>query len=202
MKSCNLYFIRHGKTKANQLSKYCGSTDLSLSDIGISELKELKKVCNYPKGDIYFTTAMKRTNETMKIIYPNVKYSIIEGFREYNFGIFEMKSYEELKLNESYLSWINDDTGEVLCPGGESKKEYKKRIKDTFNDISKDILSKGIENAVFICHGGTIGTILELFYDDSKNFYMWQPRCGEGYKMVITYSEKVNIIDVERIFEV
>ena len=87
MKSCNLYFIRHGKTKANQLSKYCGSTDLSLSDIGISELKELKKVCNYPKGDIYFTTAMKRTNETMEIIYPNVKYSIIEGFREYNFGI-------------------------------------------------------------------------------------------------------------------
>ena len=98
MKSCNLYFIRHGKTKANQLSKYCGSTDLSLSDIGISELKELKKVCNYPKGDIYFTTAMKRTNETMEIIYPNVTTNMIgtEAFPDLlsTFSIMSVKLFE------------------------------------------------------------------------------------------------------------
>lgn len=202
MKSYNLYFIRHGKTKANELSKYCGSTDLSLSKIGVKELEALKVVNNYPEGDIYFTTGMNRTNETMKIIYPNIQYEVIDGFKEYNFGIFEMKSYEELKFNKSYLSWINDEKGEIVCPNGESKKDYRKRVKETFVNITKDIIAKNISNAVFICHGGTIGTILELFYDNSKNFYQWQPRCGEGYKMVVTGKEKIEIIDVERIFEV
>ena len=37
----NIYLIRHGKTPANEQRIYCGSTDMSLSEGGIDELKNL-----------------------------------------------------------------------------------------------------------------------------------------------------------------
>ena len=36
-----LYLIRHGKTQANLEHRYCGSTDLPLSQEGAEELKRL-----------------------------------------------------------------------------------------------------------------------------------------------------------------
>ena len=122
-----------------------------------------------------------------------------------------------IKYIKSYIASKIGTKVVVICYYSRNKKErfngvifnvYPKvftvRLDDgmikSFNYV--DIIAKNISNAVFICHGGTIGTILELFYDNSKNFYQWQPRCGEGYKIVVTGKEKIEIIDVERIFEV
>ena len=43
-----------------------------------------------------------------------------------------------------------------------------------------------------VTHGGTIGMILEMLYDDKKKFYEWQPKNGEGYELTITAYEGVN----------
>lgn len=34
-------------------------------------------------------------------------------------------------------------------------------------------------------HGGSIGMLLEMFYDSKKKFYEWQPSNGEGYELTI-----------------
>ena len=198
MKKIEVILIRHGKTIANEKRLYCGKTDLFLSESGLRELKELEESIDYPKCDEYYTSGAKRANETFKIIYGENKFTELMGFFEYDFGDFEMKSYEDLKKNKSYLNWITDESGDISCPNGESKNNYKKRIKDEFIDFINKLKSKNTNSALLVSHGGTIGTILEEFYDNSKSFYQWQPSFGEGYKVIIeVYDDKFLITKVE-----
>lgn len=189
MSSIDIFLIRHGKTLANEKRLYCGKTDLELSDNGKQELINLRKNINYPDCDAYFTSGAKRANETFKLLYEDRQYSEIKGFFEYDFGDFEMKSYEDLKEDEDYINWIIDESGDVSCPNGESKNKYKKRIKDEFIKFVNYLKDNGINSVLVVSHGGTIGTILEEFYDNSKNFYSWQPSFGEGYKLSVEFLE-------------
>ena len=200
MKQLVVYLIRHGKTKANENHLYCGKSDIELSKKGIEELEEFKKKIKYPKCEILFSSGAKRANETLEILYPGKKYEKINEFWEYDFGDFEMKSYDMLKENEEYIKWITDNEGKVSCPNGESKIEYRKRIKNTFNFFIKKCFTENRNVAILVCHGGTIGTILEIFYDDSKNFYEHQPNCGRGYKINLEQiNNKLEIINIDNI---
>lgn len=186
MKKLNLYLLRHGKTLANEKKLYCGVTDLPLSEKGIEELALLKEKISYPEAEKYFTSGALRANDTIGILYENKDFEEVKGFFEYNFGDFEMKSYEELKDSKDYINWITDKSLNFKCPGGESKEEYRKRIKEEFVIFIKKI--KDVNSALVISHGGTIGTILEEFYDSNKSFYEWQPSYGRGYKLEIEIS--------------
>lgn len=198
MNKVNLYLIRHGKTEGNEKCLYCGYTDLPLSDKGKTELESLKGI--YKVCDSYYTTGLKRTNETLNILFDCDNYSIEEGFKEYNFGDFEMKGYEELKNKKEYIDWIEDVTGKYVIPNGECKNSYRERIKDTFYKFINKIFSKNQKNVALICHGGTIGTILEQFYNNEKNLFDWQPSCGRGYLLEITLeNNKINIVNMEKI---
>lgn len=194
MNNIDVFLIRHGKTMANEQRLYCGKTDLSLSNKGVAELKALKKNLTYPKCDDYYTSGAKRANETFKVLYDNDEFRELEGFFEYDFGDFEMKSYEDLKEDKAYIKWITDEYGEVSCPNGESKINYRKRIKDEFISFINIIKKKKLKSVLLVSHGGTIGTILENFYDNSKDFYSWQPRFGEGYKLKIEILENSFVI--------
>lgn len=189
MKNLKVYLIRHGKTEANEKHLYCGKTDISLSERGKKELYDIKNTVKYPECTSFFSSGAKRANETLEILYPQKTYSEINEFWEYNFGDFEMKSYDMLKENKEYIKWITDKSGQVLCPNGESKSQYKERIKEVFNLFIDMCYSESMRQVVLVSHGGTIGTILEIFYDSSKSFYEHQPACGRGYEIIL---EKVD----------
>ena len=112
-----IYLIRHGKTEANARHLYCGSTDLSLSDAGKAELQQL----HYDIKNVRFlTSGMKRTNETLRILFGDIPYEEDSRFREVDFGIFEMRSYEELKDTPEYQTWLSGDNENNVPPTGES----------------------------------------------------------------------------------
>ena len=72
--------------------------------------------------------------------------------------------------------------------------------KNTFNMFIKKCFTENRNEAILVCHGGTIGTILEIFYDDSKNFYEHQPTCGRGYKINLEQiNNKLEIINIDNI---
>lgn len=185
MKEIELYLIRHGKTYCNEKQLYCGKSDVNLSENGIKDLRESSRSVKYPECDFYFTSGAKRANQTLEIICPEKRYNILENFFEYNFGDFELKGYEELKLLKEYTSWIEDGEEIIKCPNGESKGEFKKRIKEAFISLVKYLIKEEIHLALGVIHGGSIGMILEMLYDDNKKFYEWQPKNGEGYKLTI-----------------
>ena len=166
-----IYLIRHGKTEANEKHLYCGSTDLSLSVAGREELQNIR----YDIKNVRFiASGMKRTNETLQTIFGDVPYEVDERFREVDFGIFEMHSYDQLKDTEEYQVWLNGDNEANIPPQGESGNQMKTRVLNAYSEIKED--------TCIITHGGVIATIMEhLFPGEGKNRYQWQPKPGHGY---------------------
>lgn len=169
-----IYLIRHGKTEANERHLYCGSTDLPLSDAGRAELEKLR----YDIKNVRFiTSGMKRTNETLKILFGDVPYEIEPRFQEVDFGIFEMHSYDELKETPDYQAWLTGDNEANIPPNGESGVQMRERVLQAFSEIQ--------ENTCIITHGGVIASIMEiLFPNEGKNRYQWQPKPGCGYAIL------------------
>ena len=166
-----IYLIRHGKTEANEKHLYCGSTDLSLSEAGKEELRKL----HYDIKNVRFlTSGMKRTNETLRILFGEAPFDVDPRFREVDFGIFEMYSYEQLKDTPTYQEWLTGDNDFNIPSHGESGVQMKKRILEAFSDIKED--------TCIVTHGGVIAALMEhLFPEENKNRYEWQLKNGCGY---------------------
>ena len=167
-----LYLIRHGKTEANLQHRYCGSTDLPLSEIGRRELSEL----HYGIEDVRFViSGMRRTEETLKLLFGDVEYETEPAFKEIDFGVFEMGCYEELKDREDYRAWLTGDNMRNVPPGGESGEQMTQRVLQALPALLA-------RDTVLITHGGVIAAIMDsLFPQEGKTRYEWQPVPGHGY---------------------
>lgn len=169
----SIYLIRHGKTVANEQHLYCGSTDLPLSDGGREELHSMRYDITPER---FVTSGMKRTDETLRILFGNVPFSVDSRFREVDFGAFEMKSYEMLKEKAAYQAWLTGDNERNVPPGGESGVQMTRRVLEAFREIP--------DGTALITHGGVIAAIMaSLFPADGKHRYQWQPRNGHGYEI-------------------
>ena len=168
-----IYLIRHGKTEANEKHLYCGSTDLPLSEAGKQELCKL----NYEIPNVRFlTSGMKRTNETLNVLFGDVPFDTDPRFREVDFGVFEMHSYEQLKDTLAYQTWLAGDNNANVPPKGESGAQMKERVLAAFSAIKED--------TCIITHGGVIAAIMmHLFPEEERNLYQWQPKPGQGYRI-------------------
>lgn len=186
----NFHLIRHGKTEANEKRLYYGFSDIGLSFKGRKELFQLKKEINYPKGDLFINSGMKRTIETMEIIYENTNFLINENLKEINFGDFELKSYEDLKENKHYIKWIeNIEKNEI--PNGETKTQFKARVIKGFSEIFEYSLKNEIKDIIIICHSGVIATFMQSIIKNEKSFYDWLPQYGRGYTVIFDKSNNI-----------
>ena len=170
-----LYLIRHGRTEANEKWLYCGSTDLFLSEKGAEDLNGISY--DVPEDTLFITSGMNRTEQTLQILFGDVPHRIEDRFREVDFGVFEMKSYESLKEQENYQAWISGDNEKNVPPKGESGEQMKIRVLEGLQDLFKEE-----HPVVLVCHGGVIAAIMEhLYSNENKNRYQWQPKPGHGY---------------------
>ena len=170
-----LTLIRHGLTEANERRCYCGSTDLPLSEKGREAL--LAKPLVIPAADRYVTSGMRRCDETLRLLCGGVPRRICRGFREIDFGAFEMRSYEELKDDPAYLNWISGDNEANVPPGGESGLQMRRRVRRAFQRVCRRDV-----DTVIVTHGGVIAAIMaDLFPGEGRSRYEWQSEPGHGY---------------------
>lgn len=169
-----IYLIRHGRTRANEAHLYCGSSDLPLSPGGEAELRRL----GYALPPVRFlTSGMRRTEQTLALLFGEVPHEIRPAFREIDFGRFELHSYQELKDDPEYLAWISGDNHQNVPPGGESGAQMEQRVLSAFQELERENIPTAL-----ITHGGVIACIMaQLFPEESKNRYQWQPEPGHGY---------------------
>ena len=170
-----LYLIRHGKTAANERRLYCGSTDLPLSAAGAAELRQLHY--RVPADCVFLTSGMKRTEQTLELLFGAVPHRPDPSFREVDFGAFEMRSYEQLKTDPAYQAWIAGDNESNVPPGGESGSAMRLRVCEAL-----EALVAADRDTVLICHGGTVAIVMDrLFPAQHRSRYEWQPKPGCGY---------------------
>ncbi|WP_416148844.1 histidine phosphatase family protein [Salipaludibacillus sp. HK11] len=188
----DLYLIRHGITKWNQEKRYLGHTDEPVVAERLEDLFVLKKELNELQFDEICTSDLRRCGETLAFLLPNKQYVIDERLREFHFGDWEGKTYDDLKAVDVYRQWLDDWKG-LGVPNGESWKDFIGRVEQW-----KDELFAGVEAAkedvnhrtvLAVTHGGVIRYLLSTL-ERSQSFWDWKITHGEGVHVRFTYEEE------------
>ena len=172
-----LFLLRHGLTEANARRLYYGRTDLPLSPEGRRLLKAAKKP---PAAAVYYTSGLRRAEETLALLCPGAAHSVIPELREMDFGRFEMHSYEELKDDPDYRHWC-EDSEHLPCPGGEDAQAVLARSLQAIDGL----LEAGID-ACGVIHGGVIASLMMHWFGGIRYDYSLAP--GQGF--TVTFSGK------------
>ena len=177
-----LILLRHSLTEANERRLYCGWTDLPLSEGGRALAEEVAQERALPACGCYVTSGMRRAEETLFLLTGRASDMQLPDLREMSFGRFEMHSYEQLRDDEDYLRWIGDEAGDVACPGGESRAQFKTRVLRG----GEALLRLDADSALVVCHGGVIVNLMQAWFPGTqRNFYEWQPGACRGYRVQI-----------------
>ena len=173
-----LTLLRHGYTEGNRRRLYYGSTDHPLLPEGWEALAVLREQGGYPTAARYYTSGMLRTEQTLLALYGPVPHTVLPGLREMDFGIFEMRTYEELKQDAAYQRWICGNIEEHVCPNGESGVQVTERALLALAPV----LAEQVD-AVCVTHGGVIGGLLARWFPCRSGRYGWTPAPGTGFQI-------------------
>ena len=182
-----IYLIRHLKTKGNVEHRYIGTTDESLIDneeqlSAIEKMKNKLKRCEVP--DRVVSSPLKRCIETAEIYFPDQLFQIQSKLRESDFGLFENKTYEELKDMPEYKRWM-ESNGTLPFPDGDSHEDFLKRCIEGFEESVSQAARENKKCICFVIHGGSIMAILSQLSEEQSSFYDWILKNGEGYQMTL-----------------
>lgn len=135
-----LHLIRHAPTAGNKEKRYIGWTDEPVLPF---------KAPGDPVVRTVWGSDLLRCRQTAEVLFPLADYQADPNWRECHFGIWEQKTYEQLKQDLCYRSWI-DDPLNCAPPEGESLLHLQLRI-----DRAVRSLPLGAEFTV-LTHGGPI----------------------------------------------
>src|SRR5699024_3561475 len=117
-----IVLIRHLCTPGNEKKQYIGRTDESLSEKAVEAFRRSRN--SYPEVQKVIASPMKRCIETARLIYPQADICTEPMLRECDFGLFEGRTYEELKDEPAYIAWLGSG-GTTAFPGGEAQEEFR-----------------------------------------------------------------------------
>lgn len=171
----NIYLVRHGTTKSNLEKKYYGDHDVKLSAEGIAEGEILKENLKGITFDAIFCSEKRRALDTLNIIVgKKVSYIVDKRLNERHFGVFENKSYEEIRheYKQELDFWNNDWKGYKLPKGESAIEAYNRTV-----SFMEELKNANYENVLIVTHGGIIrnvycyilGTIDAFWKFSSKN---------------------------------
>lgn len=189
-----LLLIRHGETDYNLNRRYCGFSNPPLNAFGISQAETLaKQLKDFDVAGVYSSDLLRAT-QTAEILFPKHQIKTMPGLREYNFGIFENLTYEEIiKAHPKlYRAWINSPSS-VLLPGGEGFEEFKKRV---YSALSVIISLNRNKTIAVVTHSGPIRLILCKALDRGLEKF-WEVGPGNATFSLIEYSDNCRPIKVK-----
>lgn len=160
-----LILIRHGESDSNAQRKFSGFQDVGLTEKGIWQAERLSYRLKKVPVDAVYCSDLKRAIHTADIVFGNrnIDMLINPNLREMNFGIWEGKTFEEIKLKEEakFTSWIENPDERSIIPQGESLAILKERVMAEVNRILQEHKDKEIDKTIaIVCHGGAIRIIL------------------------------------------
>lgn len=154
--------MRHGATAGNEMRRYVGRrTDEPLSEMGVEQCRQAGTWHDVERA---YTSPMLRARQTAELCFPNARVLSVAGLEEFDFGVFEGRTADEMENDAAYRAWV-DGNCEGRCPGGESLAEFVARTKHALTKLLLAARARGEDQVVIVAHGGTIMTALDGFYD-------------------------------------
>ncbi|MBL7151659.1 MAG: histidine phosphatase family protein [Candidatus Omnitrophica bacterium] len=165
-----IILIRHGQTEWNLKKKYCGLTDIGLSNKGRLQSVLLRRRFKNESIDKAYSSDRKRAIETARIAFSGHKIEKVADLKEMHFGVFEGLTYSMImkKYPQLYSHWLKDPFG-VNIPQGEELPSVKRRV---VKAMKKIVTSSGVKTIAVVCHGGVISVFLNHILK-SRNFWKY-----------------------------
>ncbi|MFC0559825.1 histidine phosphatase family protein [Halalkalibacter alkalisediminis] len=186
-----LTLIRHGLTSFNEEKRYLGWHDLPLSERGrIEVLSRIPSISKH-KTELLFTSDLLRSQQTAQLLFPNNSLIPFYKLREFDFGDWEGKTYEQLKGLEHYQRWL-DDPEKVTPPNGESFQQFQTRTNEAFFEMLDIIEEKKVKHVTIVCHGGVVRQWLSMFSPIKRAFFEWDVPINARFQL------SGNLLDVRR----
>ena len=194
-----IYFVRHGQTIWNVEKRFQGLSDSPLTELGITQAKLLGEKLKDIKFDKFYSTSLKRANDTANYIKGNreQEVEIFDDFVEISMGDMEGIQQEEFKklypeqVKNFFFNQLEYNPSSFK---GESFLEVRERVAkglDKFIDLNKDY-----ERVLVVSHGATLKTLLH--YISGKDISTLSDEAipkNTSYTIVKYQNEKFEIID-------
>ncbi len=166
-----LYFIRHGETDWNAVSRLQGQQDVPLNERGRGQalhcadvMRELLACIGRGSEEFDFIASpLSRARETMELMRSGLGlepavYRIDGRIAELSFGEWEGFTYAELRQRGSgprQLAEREHDKWNFLPPAGESYAQLFLRVRAWYASVDRD--------SIVVSHGGVARTLFVLF---------------------------------------
>ncbi|HCK87418.1 MAG TPA: hypothetical protein DHW39_01270 [Erysipelotrichaceae bacterium] len=162
----NFWYVRHGKTLFNTISRMQGQCDSPLTEEGISQAEDTASaLCNVHFDSIYCSSS-ERAVDTALIMARgrNIDPVPMKGLKEFDFGELDGHLIEEMK-DRIQPHRMADDWTDV---GGENVELFEQRITPAFNEIIQS--SKDGDNVLIVSHGSFFMHLMKtiLHYDQQE----------------------------------
>ncbi|MFD1851596.1 histidine phosphatase family protein [Oceanobacillus bengalensis] len=138
--------------------------------------------------DIFVSSDLKRCLSTINLLFPHVDPLTLRELREINFGIFQGKTYEELKERKEYQQWLNNMLT-YSPPGGENFSQFTKRVEKGWNRLVDTMVQQDYRKAFIVTHGGVIRYLLDKLSPCEKEFWEWEILHGTGYVLTFNWNQ-------------
>ena len=200
-KNTEIIFIRHGETDFNRARLYFGHLDTDLNKTGVEQLRKTKILFEKREKmpDVVFSSDLKRCSQSMEIleIDEEIEKNLTEDLREINFGIFEGKTYEEIKSEypEKVEKMINDWRN-FKADKGESINEMMLRVAEKMDKIINQHRNKKI---LVVAHAGVIQALTSYYlFGNLDGYWKFKINNGSITKLHVmedgyTYFEYINL---------
>lgn len=166
-----VYIVRHCETDGNALKIFQGHTDNDINEMGAKQLVALgEKFKDIPLDKIY-TSPLIRAHKTALAISGNLNTPLFidDGLIEINGGVYEGKTFEELKNSyPDFAEMWESKTWEFAPENGETMPDAYDRIWNTVTKIVKENEGKTI---AIVSHGFVTRSLFcRILYNDIKKF--------------------------------
>ena len=140
--------LRHGETQYNaDGNKYCGRTDIGLTEKGISQACRMNELLKDYHFDAIFSSPLHRAKTTAEIASGrNGEVYTDERLIEVDFGQWEGRRPEEFQHDdpESWQQWLNDPATTKAGRTGETAQEVIDRLTSFYDEIVEKYAGKTI----------------------------------------------------------
>lgn len=181
--------IRHGETEDN-INKIYSRDTTGLTQKGIEELKNTRKLIRYLNFSKVYYSPLNRTRQTMTQL--ELEGEVESRIQEADFGIFKGLDYKSILNNYPHETKMwTDDWIHYTIPEGESLEEVYKRVES----FLKELIEKD-EDVILITHEGIIRLACCWIFDNIEYFFKFKADNGSINILSIVddykYIEKLN----------
>jgi probable phosphoglycerate mutase len=159
-RGCRIILWRHGQTAWNLERRFQGSTDIELTDTGVSQARRAARLLASLKPDAIVASDLKRAAATAAELAAITGLDVTheQGLQETYAGEWQGLTHDEIiaRFGDQYAAWKRGES--VRRGGGELETEVADRAAPIVLRHAEKLPENG--TLVVVSHGGTIRTTI------------------------------------------